>query len=85
MDIKKKRGRPAPEWFDNIPRLRNRYYSTKELEILLGASSRTIAARFKRRGVRNKPGNGPDRLRTYWNGKDIKDIGTSDYLQPALF
>lgn len=85
MDVKKKRGRPAPEWFENIPRLRNRYYSTKELEILLGASSRTIAARFKKRGVRNKSGTGSDRLRTYWNGRDIKDIENSVYNQPSLF
>ena len=85
MKFKKKRGRPAPEWFNNIPRLRNRYYSTTELEFILGASARTIAGRFKKRGVRSRPGKGSDRLRTYWNGKDIKDIGANDYCQPALF
>ena len=79
------RGRPAPDWFENIPRLRNRYYSTKELEILLGANARTIAARFKSRGVRSRTGKGPDRNKSYWSGMDIKDIGTPDYVQPSLF
>ena len=50
MEKKRGPGSGNPKWFKNISRLKNnRNYCTQELEILLGASARTIAARFKSR------------------------------------
>jgi hypothetical protein len=83
MGKRKGPGRGEPKWFQNIPRLKKRTYCTQELEILLGASSRTIAARFKSRGVYGRTGN--DRLRTYWSGEKILDLLNSASYQPALF
>lgn len=84
MEKKRGPGRGNPKWFKNISRLKkNRNYCTQELEILLGASARTIAARFKSRGICGK--SGADRLRTYWSGEKILGIIEPDHSQPSLF